>query len=505
MNTRNHKSLSAITLTALKWNYAGTAAHAVSSLVIGIILARILGPEPFGLVAIALVVTGLGNLIANFGMGAALVQRKTISDRDIRYTFTIQICIGFGLMAILALCAPVFAHAFRQPKAIPVVRALSLMFVLQAFGLTSVSLLKREIDFKSIQSAEICSYLVGFLVLGIPLAFWGCGVWSLVVAQLSQKILLSTICFFQVRHPMRPLFITPSRGLFHFGSTVLLTNIMNWTINNIGNFFIGRFFDVVTLGLYNRSHILVYTPMRSLVQTVQHVMFSSYSRVQNDLQTVRRVYLACVECLAVLMIPAYGCMALVPTTVIHGLFGDQWGAAIPLLVPLALAMPFHAMMGMGGPMLWSQNMVGREFRAQLFTALIFLVVLFITSRFSVIALSWGVLGISIFRFVLITHASLRAVGASWSNLINSMSGGIVLLIPTAGMVLGIDHTVASLHDSVILRLTVDVVVGTVTLLGVVLCASKLIFSSEFRWLATRLTGRFPVLIQPLLTRMFPSI
>jgi len=503
MNTSNQKSLADSTLSALRWDYTGRAARAISSLVIGIVLARLLGPEPFGLVAVAWLAIGFGNLVADLGMGSALVQRQDICQQDIRYVFTIQVLTGMSLTALLVLSGPLIARFFDQPKLVPVLYALSVVFLIHAFGTTAASLLRRKLDFKKVQFATVCSYLVGFGMLGIPLALLGFEVWSLVIAQLSQATLFSALCYAQVRHQVTPLFRTSSSyGLFNFGSKVLLSNIVNWTISNIDTFFIGRFFDVVILGLYSRAYVLVTKPMHDVVVTMQRVMFSAYSRVQHDVQTVRKVYLACVEFISVLMLPCFGCMALVPATVIYGLFGDEWRGAIPVLVPLALAMPFHAVMAMGGPMLWAQNQVGREFRAQLSTALVFIVVLFATSRISVTAVAWGVLGMSIFRFVLVTHASLKTLDASWASLIRLMSGGMFLLIPTAGAVFLVDHVMTTFHTAASLQLAVDVLVGAGVLLGVALIAPRMVFSLGMHMLADRLTPRMPVRIRPLMKRIF---
>src|SRR5262249_25076587 len=146
--------------------------------------------------------------------------------------------------------------------------------------------------------------------------------------------------------------------------------------------FLGRFFDVVILGLYNRAYVLVSMPMNSVVNTVQQVTFSAYSRLQDDPQTVRRGYLAGVGFMTILMLPIFVCVALVPGTVIRGLLGNQWEAATPFLVPVALAMPFHAVMSTGGPMLWANDKVGREFFAQLLTAVVAIVLLSATARIS---------------------------------------------------------------------------------------------------------------------------
>jgi O-antigen/teichoic acid export membrane protein len=283
---------------------------------------------------------------------------------------------------------------------------------------------------------------------------------------------------------------------------VTLTNIVNWAIVSIDNFFIGWFFDTVLLGLYNRVYTLLTTPINNTVAILQQVMFPLYSRAHHDLPTVRKAYLACVECLGTLLLPAYGCLAVVPSTVIQGLFGGDWAAATPLVMPLALAMFFHAMMAIGGPVLWAQDQVGREFRAELSTALVSLLVFVITSRFSVVVLTWGVLGVYILRFVLVTRMALKTLGISWSRFMNSMSGGLVLLIPTGTVVFFSDHAIAFMYSSASLRLVFDVAVGTGVLLGTILIAPKLVFSLELCRLANRMVDRLPIPIQPLMRKVF---
>ena len=473
-------------------------------MVITVVLARVLGLKPFGILAAAWLVVNLANLVADLGMGSALLQRSTISDDDVRYAFTMQACVGIGLMGVAALSAPLIGHIFNETKVVPVLQAMSLIFVLQTLGGIAVCLLKREMDFKAIQFARISSYLTGFLGLGIPLALSGFEVWSLVVAQLSQTTLFSLLCYVHVRHPIKPLFSLPSSGLRQFGSKVLVTNLINYLISSLDTLFLGRFFDVVILGLYNRAYVLVSFPMNSVVATVQQVTFSAYSRLQNDLRTVRRGYLAGVGFMTMLMLPTFGCVALVPGSVIFGLFGNQWEAATPFLVPLALAMPFHAVMATGGPMLWATDKVAHEFVAQLITAIVSLILLFATASISATALVWGVFGVSVFRFVLITHASLNAVGASWQILLRPVRGSIVLFILTGGTVFFIDWALLVSDVPASSRLVIDMLMGAGVFLATIVSIPRLIFSPEMNWLTARVSEQLPAWMRPLLEKISSS-
>ena len=173
-------------IAGMRWNYIGSMATTICSLIIGIVLARILGPKPYGQVIIASTIYGFLNLFVDGGFTTALIQKPELDPEDIRKTFTCQIGIGMCATALLYLFAPWIAHLFHDPSAVHVIETMSLMIAIQSTGLVSAALLRRDMRFKVIQYAAVSSYLFGYLVIGIPLAMRGAGVWSLVAAYLSQ-------------------------------------------------------------------------------------------------------------------------------------------------------------------------------------------------------------------------------------------------------------------------------------------------------------------------------
>src|SRR4051812_45753644 len=135
---------------ALKWNYLGNVMRSLSQFVIGILLARLLGPEPFGIVAVAWIILGIGNLFADLGFGAALVQRESYSTLDLRFVFTCQMAFASLLTIFGVVAAPQIALYFHKQDATPVIQAMSLLFVIQALGQTASAVLRRTLDFKTL-------------------------------------------------------------------------------------------------------------------------------------------------------------------------------------------------------------------------------------------------------------------------------------------------------------------------------------------------------------------
>ncbi|WP_446809598.1 lipopolysaccharide biosynthesis protein [Methylomonas sp. 2BW1-5-20] len=404
------QSLASKSISALKWNYIGRLISLSLQFIVGIVLARLLGPEPFGLVAIALFVQGLGNLFAEGGLSSALIQSQNISEFDIRSVFSTQLVIGVLITCLVISLAPLLAVFFNEPNATPVIIAMSFSFTIQALGQTSSALIKKNLAFKKIQIISLFSYCVGYLGLGLSLAYLDYGVWSLVAAQLSQVSLNAFITYFSQIHPIRP-FVNPKKCRFlRFGAAITLNNITSWGISNLDTAIIGRSFETATLGVYNRVFNLVNMPMYAVVSSMQSVLFSAYSKSQSNRQILRCTFVASTTIMALLFLPFFGAMAAVPDLIINSLYGSKWVAAIPLMTPLCFAMAINAMLAMSGPLLSSIGLPQIELKAQLAALSFSIPSLILAAQYSVLAVAWTLLGTYVFRLLLLVIATLKAVG-----------------------------------------------------------------------------------------------
>ena len=401
------QSLTSKSITALKWNYLGRVISLTLQFTIGVILARLLGPEPFGLVAIAIFVQGLGNLFAEGGLGSALIQAQEISSHDIRSVFSAQILIGLLITAAVALSAPLLAVFFNEPNSTLVIRVMALSFTLQALGQTANALIRRHLDFKKIQVISLISYCIGYLGLGLPLAFLGYGVWSLVTAQLTQVGINALATFLSARHEILPLVSPKNCRFLRFGAAITLNNITSWSISSLDTAIIGHSFETVILGVYNRVFNLVNMPMFAVVSSMQSVLFSAYAKSQTNLQALQRTYLTSVSLMALIFFPVYGAVSAVPDLLMLGLYGESWQAGIPLVMPLGLAMAVNAMLAMAGPLLAGIGRPQIELKAQIITLFFSIPTLILAANDSIISLAWAVLGTYIVRFLLLTLMSLH--------------------------------------------------------------------------------------------------
>ena len=401
---------------AFLWYYSGAVARIGISFGTNVLLARLLGPVPFGQMAFILIVLGIGNLFANVGVPSAIIQKKTLSEDEIRFAFTVQMLFGCGISCLIWFSAPLIAGLFGQPSLILLLRVISPLFVLQIFGTTSTALLQRAHDARTLQLVYIVSYIFGYLVIGLPMALHGQGVWSLIAAQLAQVGFNSVVAYAKVRHSLVPSLSRDSSGLLSFGMKVLAANLCSWGILNLDNAFVGRFAGALELGLYSRAFALAQTPAEAVSTSLQQVLLPSASQIQHDRKRLANVHAALFGLILLALGPIFAALASVPDVVIRSLYGAKWIGAVPLFQPLALAIPMYAAMAITGPLLAARNRPGLELKCQLLSFLIAIPVYYYAVHRSVLTLAWAVLGIYIVRCLVLTMAVLVESGGSRTGL-----------------------------------------------------------------------------------------
>jgi O-antigen/teichoic acid export membrane protein len=448
---------------ALKWNYLGNLMRGLSQFVIGICLARLLGPEPFGIVAVAWLILGMGRLFADLGFGAALVQRECLSELHLRFIFTCQMAFALFLTISGILSANAIAAYFHKPEAALVIQALFVLFLIDCPGQTAGALLRRALNFKALQQVTVVSYLAGYLVIGIPAAYLGLGVWSLVAAQLVQSLLNSLLLLKIQSVPLIPYFHCDAPDIVKFGLKVTASNLSSWSISNLDTAFIGRAFGVIDLGLYTRALNLLTTPMNIIATGFQGVLFAACARAQNDTEKLKRIYLETTAAVAIICVPIFVTAAVVPDTLILGIYGDKWQASIPLILPLSLAVLVNALLAIKGPILMAGNRVGVELRNQVYTMLLFVPLLLVAIQYSVVATAWTVFATYVVRWILLASATLRFTGATAGDYLRCFRVPVVFGAVVGLAALAVDHGVSFLPA--FFRLLAVAAVATVTVVA----------------------------------------
>jgi lipopolysaccharide exporter len=421
----NSVSLTERTFAAVMWNYAGGFARAVAQLGVQVVLARMLGPHVYGQYTIVLAVVALGWYIAESGMGVALVQVRELTNDVIRQALGGVLMQGAVVAAVLVFAAPYLATLFDEPGLTGPLMACAVLIFLQAMSNISLSLLRRRFDMKRWQFIQVAAYVVAFGGVGIALAGFGAGVWSLVAAFATQSLITWLAAYRLVRHPLRPLF-RMSAELRGIGIKVLGSTLAAWTADNLERVVIGRVWGVASLGAYSGANGLARAPATLLTYSVQSVALPIASRLQDDPERLRRAYCIMISGLALVLLPMFSLFAVAAQPLVLLLYGDRWNEAVPLLAACAVAVPFYVMAANTGTFLWATGATGREALSQLALAGILLVGFVVLGEWPLATAIWIVPAVHILRAAATYLMLSRRIGLSHRRTLRALLGGITL-------------------------------------------------------------------------------
>ena len=255
LNTKSNSktNLTSQTLHGIKWTYLAAIINAMFQILLSAIMARLLEPKIFGLVALAGVVVNFGNKFAQMGIGPALIQKKDISEENIRAAFTFSCILGLLFFVLTWIFSPFTIYLFNNQEVISVIKVMAFTFILNGFTITSTSLLKRNLRFQILSIIKLSSYILGYWSCGIGLAYTGFGVWSLVIANMIQLITIMLCSYFFTRHSCCFIYQWKYfKEVYSFGWRISIIRFLEFSTENIDTILIGKFSSANLLGIYNR-------------------------------------------------------------------------------------------------------------------------------------------------------------------------------------------------------------------------------------------------------------
>lgn len=328
-----------------------------------IVLARLLSPHAFGLVAMIAALSVLLDLIKELGLSAATIQRPVITQQQVSTLFWINAAFGCLLAIILLLAAPAIAHFYGEPELASITRWLAVGFVLSGLTIQHWALLRRQMRFKAIAVIETGAELAA-MALAIGFAIQGTGYWALVIQRLTAPALtlLATwaLCPWRPGLPVRNAGI---RDMLGFGGSVTGFNLLSAAARSLDQVLIGWLWGPVMLGFYERASKLVLVPVNNLNAPLYAVAMPALSRLDGQPDRYRNAFLMIYEKFAmVTMVPA-ALAAVTADWVVGLLFGPQWHEATPYVTCFAIAaMTLPSMLAVG-LLYQSQNRPGELLRA----------------------------------------------------------------------------------------------------------------------------------------------
>ena len=411
------KGLTHNTLVGFFWSFSGTGAQAVLQFLVLAVLSRLLTPAETGLVNIANIFTIFAGLFYQLGIGPSLVQRQKLNENHIRSGFTFTIISSVALTGFTWLIAPFFASFYPKILGLlEVVRGMSFLFIINGVGLVARSLNYRDLNFRIKARFNIVSYVIGYGVIGIVLAFLDFGAWALVWASLSQSVVYSALFLGASPHPKGfQLDRTALKELLSFGSGYTLGQIFNRIANASDNLIVGATLGDRAVGLYGRAYQLMILPSQYFGQVLDNVLFTAMSKKQDQPKVLGAVYRRGVVAIALVVMPLSALLFVLAPEFIHILLGRQWDAIIVPFRIFALTMLFRTSYKMGDSLCRSAGVVFQRALRQFIFSMLIILGTWVGHYQGIVGVTVGVSLAITFNFFSMAQLSLKMTGITWGT------------------------------------------------------------------------------------------
>lgn len=306
------------------WKMVGDICLKGISLIVSIVLARLLSPEDYGIIAITAIFTNLSDLLIDGGFSTALIRKERVNDSDYGCVFLISIIVASILYFVLFLTAPSISRFYNKLILTPVLRVISLAFFLQTFTVVRVAIVNRTFQFKLM---AICSAVSSILsgIAGLFAAYSGLGVWALVIQRLTQIALTNVLLFLTIKEKIKIKFdFSQIKDLLSFSIGVVGSSLLNYFSSSLYSMVIGKHYSISDLGYYDKGSQL---PMQASLYTfgaMSSVLLPTISSYQTDLHKIKHIIRRVVRMTSYIIFPMMIGMSLVSKELIIFLFTEKW-------------------------------------------------------------------------------------------------------------------------------------------------------------------------------------
>jgi len=397
------------TISGVIWNTINNISSTGIELIIGIILARLLTPEEFGLIGTITIVIVLSEVFVNSGFNQALIRKQNCTQKDYSTAFFFNFFVAVFLFFVLLLTAQPISSFFNNSELKPLIQVLGLGLIISSFTLVQQATLTKRIDFKLQTKVRLSASILSGIV-GIAMALTGFGVWSLVARNLSNRGLQSL--FLWVWNKWKPEFIFSKESfkeLFGFGSKLLLSGLIGTLLNNINYLIIAKYSSAQDLGYFTRAEMFKKLPSENVSSIITTVAYPVLASVQDDRVKLknyfRKIFVNTFFIIVVLMVG----LAAVSETLILTLIGEKWLPSVDLLQLLCFSGLMFPLNSMNINIL---NVVGRSdlyLKLQLIVQVLAIPNIFIGVFFGIKALIIGMNVIALIGYVIFNYESNKVI------------------------------------------------------------------------------------------------
>ncbi|MBN9075603.1 MAG: lipopolysaccharide biosynthesis protein [Rhizobiales bacterium 65-79] len=350
------------------------------------VLARLLAPQDFGLVAAVGPVVAFVGLFQNLGLQQAVVQRSGIDKDQLNRMFWVMTAVGLSCTVVVLLISPAIAWFYGDPRMRNIAILAGLPLLIGSMAGLPLSLLNRRLRFGQLAMLDAASAVLGFL-LAAAAAWRGLGYWSLLIGSAASAAITLAGAWRCSRWTPGPPDFRIDRDILSFGANLTGFNLVNFFARNLDNILIGKYSGTVELGYYDRAYKLLLFPIQNIVTPLSRVMIPLLSRVQHDKQRFREIYLRTTWMLAFVTAPGIAALVLTSDQVVDLLFGPKWQAVSPIFAWLGIAGLVQSANNTTGWIFICQGKTGTMFRWGIYSSVT-------TIAAFLVGLPWGAAGVA---------------------------------------------------------------------------------------------------------------
>ncbi|NUQ64910.1 MAG: lipopolysaccharide biosynthesis protein [Pirellulales bacterium] len=474
----------------IAWSVVHKWGRAVVSIATFVALSRLLPPEAFGLVALACVFTAFVEVFLDQGLGAAVVQCPDLEAEHLDTAFWISVLTGVVLMLGGMLASGAVAAVFGEPQLSPVLKWLSVSFVFSALSSTQIAILQRDLAFRVLAVRSLVAKTLGGVV-GLAMAFAGCGVWSLVGQHLVDGV--AGVLVLWTASAWRPglrVSRTRYRTMVSFGAAVVGNNALNHLLRKSDDFLIGYYLGPAMLGYYAVGYRLLMLLTRSVTGITNSVAFPMFSRIQDDPERMRRAFYRVTQYTSLLAFPVFTAAAVLAPELVPVCFGEQWTPSIPVMQILAFMGILQSVLFFNGTVIRASGKPLWELGIMLLNAVANVLGFLAVVRFGIVAVAVSLVVTSYLLAPVSVLAVRRLIGIRLTDYLKLYAMPTAASLAAAMLVLGLKTVLAGPDLALYFRLPVYFIAGAITYVLVLVIAAPSLsrqvvelarMAPEWRW------------------------
>ena len=444
------------------WTFIDILINKGAYFIATIVLAGILGPKEFGLIGMIMLFVSIGNTLIDSGMSTSLIRSNNVTENEYSTVFITNLLIIFLLYLILFFIEPFIASFYEQPILINIIKWYCLGFVITSLrSIHNVKLMK-EMEFRKITILNLPGIIISVIV-AIWMGYKGYGIWSLVSLFLINQFISTVLFWLFIK--WKPSFyfdFANYKDHFKFGYKLTLSALLNTVFENIYNILIGKFYNVKTLGFYERAYTFNNYPVSILSGIILKVSLPSLTSIKGDEVRLQKAYKSIMQMSFLISASGLAFAALLAHQIVKLVLGEQWLPIVQLFQVLSVSFMFYPIHSLNINIL---SVFGRSdlfLKLEVVKKIMILIVVAICFNFGVIGLVWSSVINSILALIINTHYSGRFLNYPTKNQLLDLLPTLATVLVTVSIVYGFQMVIAP--TNLILQIVISFVIGLLTIL-----------------------------------------